>query len=534
MLVNEIDNETLSRYSYSFVNMQDWTEMRVAWSPLGTYLATFHARGIAVWAGPRFTQLARFPHQRLETLDFSPRERFLVTYSNMDDSPENPHGVIVWETKTGTCCRVFYRDPTIEGLMLKWNFDDSIIAKLGNDCIYLYETRTFSLLEQKGQRVERVRELSWSPTESTLAFWTEERPDVPSRVVIQSIELTPPSASAPGVPQFVRKELRSSNLFEVADVAFHWHRSGDYLCVRVSRYAKKAVKKDAATGAESIKYLGQYVNLEIFHIREKGCPVDKLEIKEELHFLAWEPIGTRFAFISGQLGRTCVQLYAVEPVVTKLRVFDKSSVNQLYWSPSGQYLVLASVHQQNASGGSLDFVDAEHQTIVNSGDHPGLSICEWDPTGRFFVSCVSLSSQKIDNGLMFWSCMGRTLFKHSVDHLTQFVWRPRPPSPLTESALKEIKKNMKKYSPHFELQDRLLESELSKELLERREHQMSDFRDWYARLRHELNHPREKQQRLQLRDKEADDRERAASREMVEEKFEFLVSVNRENQSGDP
>ena len=55
--------------------MQDWTELRVAWSPLGTYLATFHARGIAVWAGPRFAQLARFPHQRLEALDFSPRER---------------------------------------------------------------------------------------------------------------------------------------------------------------------------------------------------------------------------------------------------------------------------------------------------------------------------------------------------------------------------------------------------------------------------------------------------------------------------
>lgn len=58
--------------------LQDWTEMRVAWSPSGTYLATFHSRGIAVWAGSRFAQLARFPHQRLETLDFSPRERFLL------------------------------------------------------------------------------------------------------------------------------------------------------------------------------------------------------------------------------------------------------------------------------------------------------------------------------------------------------------------------------------------------------------------------------------------------------------------------
>lgn len=30
-------------------------------------------------------------------------------------------------------------------------------------------------------------------------------------------------------------------------------------------------------------------------------------------------------------------------------------------------------------------------------------------------------------------------------------------------------------------------------------------------------------------EKDTDDRERAATREMVEEQFEFLVSVNREN-----
>lgn len=26
-------------------------------------------------------------------------------------------------------------------LICRWNFDDSIIAKLGNDCIFLYETK---------------------------------------------------------------------------------------------------------------------------------------------------------------------------------------------------------------------------------------------------------------------------------------------------------------------------------------------------------------------------------------------------------
>ena len=40
-----------------------WTETYVRWSPLGTFLVTFHARGIALWGGQDFHKIQKFSHQ---------------------------------------------------------------------------------------------------------------------------------------------------------------------------------------------------------------------------------------------------------------------------------------------------------------------------------------------------------------------------------------------------------------------------------------------------------------------------------------
>jgi translation initiation factor 3 subunit B len=39
-----------------------WTESFVLWSPHGSYLATMHRQGIALWGGPSFLRLHRFSH----------------------------------------------------------------------------------------------------------------------------------------------------------------------------------------------------------------------------------------------------------------------------------------------------------------------------------------------------------------------------------------------------------------------------------------------------------------------------------------
>ncbi|XP_076889765.1 eukaryotic translation initiation factor 3 subunit B-like [Bidens hawaiensis] len=66
-----------------------WTESFVQWSPLGTYLATVHRQGAAVWGGATtFNRLMRYAHPQVKLIDFSPGEKYLVTYSSHE--PSNP------------------------------------------------------------------------------------------------------------------------------------------------------------------------------------------------------------------------------------------------------------------------------------------------------------------------------------------------------------------------------------------------------------------------------------------------------------
>ena len=44
---------------YSIQSDFRWTETYVKWSPLGTYLATFHTKGIALWGGEDFRQITK-------------------------------------------------------------------------------------------------------------------------------------------------------------------------------------------------------------------------------------------------------------------------------------------------------------------------------------------------------------------------------------------------------------------------------------------------------------------------------------------
>ena len=47
--------------------LQFWTECFVQWSPLGTYVATVHRQGAAVWGGAStFNRLMHYAHPQVD------------------------------------------------------------------------------------------------------------------------------------------------------------------------------------------------------------------------------------------------------------------------------------------------------------------------------------------------------------------------------------------------------------------------------------------------------------------------------------
>merc|ERR550519_2126159 len=479
-----------------------WTETYVKWSPLGTYLATFHTRGIALWGGDDFHQITKFSHPGVQFIEFSPCEKYLVTFSPKDTNvSDDPTAIIVWDCRTGAKKRAFNSENPPVWPVFKWSIDDKFFVRMTQDgALSIYETPSFGLLDKKSIKVEGLKGFSWSPKDNIIAYWVAEAKDVPARVVLLEI----PS----------RNELRVKNLFNVADCKMHWQKSGDYLCVMVNRYKK------ILTDNADRKYAGLYYNFEVFHMLEKQIPVDTVKIEETVHAFSWEPVGTKFAIVHGDSQNNSVSFYGVKKGLQQppelLKKYERKVANCLFWCPTGQFVILAGMRQMN---GVLEFVDTADFTSMGGGEHFMCTDVEWDPTGRYVMTGVSWWGHKVDNAYWLWNFQGKILKRSQVEKFCQLVWRPRPASLLSKDQLKEIKKNLKKYSDQFNAKDKMRQSRASKELIAKRQALSDAFNNWRDQKIRQYDDMREK--RIELRGgRDMDDHDNDG---VEEETVEFLV-----------
>lgn len=484
-LPDPTDIETRDRFTDSFVK----------WSPQGTYIVTFHKPGVVLWGGQSFDKINKFPHAGTQFIEFSPCEQYLVTYSSVPSGQK----ICIWDIRTGQEKRVFNSDGHHSYSMFRWSHDDKYVARMEESAIFIYETPSFYLMDLKSIKIPGIRNFSWSPTDNIIAYWVEERTEVPAKVTLMEI------------PK--KREIRTKNLFHVADCNIHWQKSGDYLCVKVDRFSKsKKDKKDA-----DVKFLGMFYNFEIFHMREKDIPVDSVEIKENIMAFAWEPIGHKFAIIHGEQSLSSVSFYEVKkgqkPALAKR--MEKKMCSHLFWSPQGTFVVLA-----NLTAGCFEFVDTSNDfMIMNSVDHYRAGELEWDPTGRYVVTGVSAWKVKEDNGYNMWTFQGRCMRRVMLKNFLQFLWRPRPPTLLTEAQQKDIRKNLKKFYPQFESKDRMRMSRASKELLEKRAQLRDQFNEY--RNKRLAEWAAQKSRRMELRNHV--DTDNLNTEDVEEEIIEFLV-----------
>lgn len=517
------------------------TETYVQWSPLGTYLTTFHQQGVAVWPGDTTKRLMRFSHPGARLADFSPNEKYLVTWSHEpivvpEGAPVGPqyftpddegNRVAVWEVRTGHLLRTFpfNQEDKSQGFqwpLLKWSGDAKYCAQvIRGKQIRVYELPSMGLLEKKSITIDGVIDFEWcplsdkdrdilqawgdgsnppkgakKPRDNMIAFWVPEVANQPARASVMTI----PS----------REIVRSKNLFNVSDCKLHWHPQGDYLCVKVDRHTK--TKKS------------MFCNFEIFRMREKDFPVEVVELKDPVTAFAWEPMGSHFAVVStndpnfgisapGITVKTQLNFFHLDPKkgdFRLLKTLDNKTCNTLFWSPKGRHLVVATIGSSQKF--DLEWFDidlsvdlrqgapaadpAEEVRSIGNAEHYGITDLEWDPSGRFVATCASAWRHSLENGYAIWDFKGQELQKHIQDRFKQIVWRPRPRSLLSKEDQKRVRRTIREIGRQFEEEDLAAESSLALANKEQYQRAIEEWKAWrqstkakLVELREELGKP---------------------------------------------
>ncbi|QDZ23629.1 subunit B of translation initiation factor 3 [Chloropicon primus] len=467
-------------YSRSF-----WTESYVQWSPCGTMLATVHRQGAQVWGGEEFSRIQRFGHSKVQLIDFSPCEKYLVSYSSQE-SPnprEAPMAVFnVSDLKSGQTLRSFQGklddfmvsggenrpqggEGALQWPLFKWcqGNDDKYFARLarnksGKTMISIYETPDMNLLDKKSLQMENIVDFHWSPKEALMCVYQGEANsgNQPARVSLVRI----PS----------REEVKSKNLFSVKDVTVHWHPDGSYLALQVARFTK--TKKSSYNG------------FEFFRVKERNIPMEVLELQnkqEKIVSFAWEPKGHRFAVVHGDGARPDVSFYTMKDSkqIKHLGTLHGRPVTSLHWSPQGKFLIIAGLKGLN---GQLEFFNVNDMDTMAINEHFMCTNVDWDPTGRYVATSVT-SVHQMENGYIVWSFLGQQLYKVNRDRFFQFLWRPRQKVELGEEKEAELMKNLKKFSKKFEEEDESLKSRADKEKIAEREKMESDWKEFLDKKR---------------------------------------------------
>ncbi|MCJ1371701.1 Translation initiation factor 3 subunit b [Loxospora ochrophaea] len=551
----------------NIVDRQHWTEVFVQWSPMGTYLATMHAKGVQLWGGPSWSRQTRFPHPFCNMIDFSPSEKYLTTWSFKpievaEDDPlltleEDGKNYIIWDVATGKPLRSFQTHdlpgPTVDENgqpvkkkipwpAFKWSSDDTYVARmLEGQSINVYELPKMNTLDKKPIKIEGVRDFEWAPAlpqrdgiktyEQLFCYWTPEIGSNPAKVGLMSI----PS----------KEIVRTRNLFNVTDAKLHWQSQAAYVCVKVDRHSKS--KKSLAT------------NLEIFRVREKGVPVEVVDsIKDTVINFAWEPKGDRFVLITtaevivttAVPPKTSVSFFCPEKIkgagvgnFKHIRTIEKKNNNAIYWSPKGRFVVVATVHSQQSF--DLDFWDLDFEgekpesdkdltanlQLMATGDHYGVTDVDWDPTGRYVATSASMWKNSMENGYHVYDFKGELLREEHIDKFKQLLWRPRPPTLLSKEEQKQIRKNLREYSKDFEEEDRIADDKEKGAVVEERRRMLSEWLAWregemeeLMADRRDMGLPEDPEADNEFQ-KEADAEEAAEVEEIVEEIVEETEEI---------
>lgn len=208
----------------------------IEWSPLGTYVVSFHGQGIMLHGGPSFAECGRLPHKDVQRVLFSRNERYALTWNGQSGASAKD-AVAVWDVATNHLLRRFAcTDPHWPSFAFSAN--EQFLAVKGSNGIGLCVRRAglsdrFSLPDFRLQReacfgVPAIADFAWAPTGAVLSYVIPETKSKPATVVLLDVAQ--------------HRMLQSVSLNNVEQLRLAWAPRGSALALVVARRANSRAK----------------------------------------------------------------------------------------------------------------------------------------------------------------------------------------------------------------------------------------------------------------------------------------------------
>ncbi|KAF0978350.1 hypothetical protein FDP41_002865 [Naegleria fowleri] len=465
------DEKARSQYALSYEDMVDicwndplhlkeivyskekWSDGDIDFSPLGSYLVTYHEQGAALWGGPQFTLQDSLSHKKVTSVQFSPKESFAVTVSEL------PGRASLWDLRAQRKGLSIQLKGNLRGPVFKWSADEKYFARLGEDCIHIFDSSTMELLGGKPYLVPGVRDFAFNPEGKSFLIY--------SAVNESNGEGT---VSLVDVGRIV-KDLKSKPYYNVTDIKLRWQQAGDYIAIAVSRESTVSTEKVTTT------------TFDIMRVNQKNFPIESVtDFNDCVDDFEFEPVGDTLAIIHGPGNvKKSFSLYTFKGATNKLiKKAENKTINRMFWSPRGHDLVLANTKLVSVT---LEFWNADEGELIGTGEHFAMTDACWDPSGRYFASYVSAERRSNDNGFIIWTFLGKIMHQAHVDKLHSFKWRPRIPSLLTNAMEKEVKKRLPQKKVEIETKQLEAARAMRDEKLRKRKKAWDEFEEVMARLK---------------------------------------------------
>jgi len=357
-------------------------------SPSGTFLAVVDPAGLSVKSTTDYGEVHRIRREKVQCLDFSPCNRYLVSWEKFKGSDN----LFVWELATGRPLYSFEQQkytkeqwPTI-----RWSRDGAHFGRKVNYSVVVYAVPNPEPIYSIDQ--ELLSDFSIAPAANLrlLVFKSETR-ESPGLVSLYE-----------GQTKAFEKELEKSQ-----DAKVLWNCRGNAAVIWCSSSVDTSGRN--YYGEHALKYI---CGTKVKHIKTPEGPV---------HDLAWSPKGDEFIVISGFMPPHS-QLFNLDG--NKVQDIANTHRNTVKWNPFGSLFLIGGFGNLQ---GELEVWERESMRVVGSVRSELAVTLEWTPCGRMFVTATINPRLRVDNGYKVYKYSGELLYSYRAEgELWEVKCRPFP------------------------------------------------------------------------------------------------------------